>query len=64
KSNFSKAPRPVMIHRYRRADDYVVIKATTADNRKSAADHVEQAKKENQQGFIVRGRRRYAAERE
>jgi hypothetical protein len=64
KSNFSKAPRPVMIHRYRRADDYVVIKGTTSDNRKTAAAHVEQAKKENQQGFIVRGRRRFDAQRE
>ena len=64
KSNFSKASRPVMIHRYRRADDYVVITGTSTTNRKLAADRVEQAKKENQKGFIVRGRRRFDAERE
>jgi hypothetical protein len=59
KANLSKSPRPVMIHRYRRADDYVVIKATSAAAREAAAGHVEQAKKDNQVGFIVRGRRAY-----
>ena len=59
KSNFSKASRPVMIHRYRRADDYVVISATSTEKRAAASAQVEQAKKENQQGFIVRGRRPY-----
>jgi phytanoyl-CoA hydroxylase len=64
KSNHSHAPRPVMIHRYRRADDYVVIKGTTTDNRKMAAGHVEQARKDNQEGFIVRGRRKFDVERD
>jgi phytanoyl-CoA hydroxylase len=59
KANLSKSPRPVMIHRYRRADDYVVIKATSTAAREAAAGHVEQAKKDNQLGFIVRGRRGY-----
>lgn len=59
KSNFSKAPRPVMIHRYRRADDYVVISATSVEARGAAAADIEQAKKDNQKGFIVRGRRTF-----
>jgi hypothetical protein len=63
KSNFSKAPRPVMIHRYRRADDYVVVSATSAAAREAAAGHIEQAKKDNQKGLIVRGRRAIDAER-
>ena len=64
KSNFSNAPRPVMIHRYRRADDYVLIKATSTEKRKAAAADVEQAKKDNQQGFIVRGRRKFDVARD
>ena len=57
KSNFSTAPRPVFIHRYRRADDYVVINATMTDNRAAAEKRLKEAKKENQHGFMVRGRR-------
>ena len=56
KPNFSKAARPVFIHRYRRADDYVVINATSTDNRTKAEQRVVEAKKENQTGFMVRGR--------
>ena len=52
-----------MIHRYRRADDYVIVKATSATMRKTEAAHAEMARKENQKGFIVRGRRRYGAGR-
>jgi ectoine hydroxylase-related dioxygenase (phytanoyl-CoA dioxygenase family) len=63
KSNHSKASRPVAIHRYRRADDYVVIGATTTENRAHAERHVEQAKKDNQMGFMVRGQRKYDAGR-
>jgi len=63
KSNSSKASRPVMIHRYRRADDFVVISATTVDKRGNAAAHIEEAKKDNQEGFIVRGRRAFDAAR-
>ena len=63
KSNFSNAARPGFIHRYRRADDFVVISATTTDNRGAAEKHVAQAKKENQQGFMVAGSRRYDAGR-
>jgi phytanoyl-CoA hydroxylase len=64
KSNFSKASRPVIIHRYRAANDYVVISATSVEKRKSAGAAVEQAKKENQQGFMVRGRRAFDVDRD
>jgi phytanoyl-CoA hydroxylase len=64
KSNSSNSSRPVMIHRYRRADDYVVISATGVEKRKAASAHVEQAKKDNQKGFLVRGRRKHDTGRE
>jgi phytanoyl-CoA hydroxylase len=57
--NYSTEPRPVFIHRYRRADDYVVISATTVANRETRAKQVEAAKKENQFGFMVSGFRTY-----
>jgi len=63
KSNSSKASRPVMIHRYRAANDYVVITATNVEKRKASAVAMDQAKKDNQQGFIVRGRRPFDADR-
>ncbi len=63
KENHSTAPRPVTINRYRRADDYVVISGTTTENRAEAEKRVEQAKKENQRGLMVRGFRPYDAER-
>jgi ectoine hydroxylase-related dioxygenase (phytanoyl-CoA dioxygenase family) len=59
KPNFSNASRPVFIHRYRRADDYVVVSATTTEKRASAEKRLEEAKKENQMGFMVRGRRKF-----
>ena len=63
KPNFSKASRPVFIHRYRAADDYVVIGATSTENRAVAEKKIEEARKENQQGFMVRGRRRFNSDR-
>lgn len=57
KPNYSNGPRPVFIHRYRAADDYIVINATTAEAREEAEKHADEAKKENQKGFMVRGRR-------
>ncbi|HRJ48781.1 MAG TPA: phytanoyl-CoA dioxygenase family protein [Opitutaceae bacterium] len=61
KENHSNGPRPVFIHRYRRPDDYVVVNATTADNRAVAEKHAAAAKKENaQRGLMVRGFRPYA----
>jgi ectoine hydroxylase-related dioxygenase (phytanoyl-CoA dioxygenase family) len=60
--NHSEKPRPVFIHRYRRADDYVVISGTTAENRAEAEKRETEAKKENQRGLMVRGFRAYTEE--
>ncbi|MBI3827917.1 MAG: phytanoyl-CoA dioxygenase family protein [Planctomycetes bacterium] len=59
KENHSNGPRPVFIHRYRRADDYVVVGATRTDNRAEAEKQREKAKKENQRGLMVRGFRSF-----
>lgn len=64
KENNSRSSRPVFIHRYRRADDYVVISAASVEKRALAEKHVAEAKKENQMGFMVRGRRRFDAQRD
>ncbi|HZO89386.1 MAG TPA: phytanoyl-CoA dioxygenase family protein [Chthonomonadaceae bacterium] len=58
--NHSDKPRPAFIHRYRRADDYVVISATTTQNRAEAEKRAAEAKKENQRGLMVRGFRPYS----
>lgn len=63
KSNFSKASRPVFIHRYRRADDFVIVGATMTNNRAEAEKRAAEAKKENQVGFMVRGRRKFIPNR-
>jgi len=55
--NLTDTARPAFIHRYRRADDYVVINASNTADREAAAKQIEQAKKENQQGYMVCGRR-------
>ena len=57
KQNHSDKPRPVFIHRYRRADDYVVIRGTTTKNRAESSKRPVEEKKEN--GFMVRGFRPY-----
>ncbi len=62
KENHSDRPRPVFINRYRRADDYVIISATSAARREEAEKRAAQAKKENQRGFMVRGFRPYREE--
>lgn len=62
--NHSTGPRPVFIHRYRRADDYVVIGGTNTANRAEAEQRAAQARKENQLGLMVRGRRRYDPDRQ
>ena len=59
KPNFSDGPRPVFIHRYRAADDYVVVSGTSEENRATVA-----ARKENQMGFLVRGYRVHDAGRD
>lgn len=61
--NHSDRPRPVFIHRYRRADDYVVIRGTTTANRAEAEGRAAEARKENQRGLMVRGFRAYNDER-
>jgi phytanoyl-CoA hydroxylase len=63
KENYSDKPRPVTINRYRRADDYVIIGASTTAKRAEAEKKVEQAKKENQRGLMVRGFREFDSER-
>jgi phytanoyl-CoA hydroxylase len=57
--NHSDKPRPVFIHRYRRPNDYVIINAATTAARADAEKRSNEAKKQNQQGFMVRGFRRY-----
>ena len=61
--NYSTVPRPVFIHRYRRADDFVVIGASTVADRKARAAEVAAANKDNQFGLMVAGFRGYAEER-
>lgn len=59
KENHSEKPRPVFIHRYRRPDDYVTIGAATTQAREAAEKHAAEAKKQNQQGLMVRGVRKW-----
>jgi hypothetical protein len=63
KENHSTKPRPVFINRYRAADDYVVISASTVQNREEAEKRAADARKENQRGLMVRGFRAHAGER-
>jgi phytanoyl-CoA hydroxylase len=62
KENHSQQPRPVFIHRYRRPDDYVVVSATTTENRSEAEKRAAAARKSGQRGFMVRGFRPYEPE--
>lgn len=59
KQNHSTAPRPVFIHRYRNAADYVVVGATTAAARQEAetpeARKAAEAGRYRQRGMMVRG---------
>ncbi len=59
KENHSTASRPVCIHRYRHAEDFIVVGATTAANRKVAeSEEARQAAERNrhqQRGLMVRG---------
>ena len=54
-SNHSDAPRPVFIHRYRRADDFTVIRATNEANRTGAEQNAVVEKARDQFGYMVRG---------
>ncbi len=61
RENFSKAPRPVFINRYRDAADYVVVGATNTANRKEAesqeARRAVERSRNQQRGLMVRGYR-------
>ena len=59
--NHSNSARPVFIHRYRRPDDFVTVGATSAEARAKNEKHVEEATKQNQRGWMVRGFRGYEA---
>ena len=61
KQNHGNQPRPVFIHRYRRPDDYAIIKASTTANRAEAEKRAAEVKKSNEErGLMVRGFRTYA----
>jgi ectoine hydroxylase-related dioxygenase (phytanoyl-CoA dioxygenase family) len=62
RENRSTAPRPVFIHRYRRADDYVVVGGTTLDNRGQREQARTTASKAGHYGLMVRGTRSFQAE--
>ena len=64
KENHSDKSRPVFINRYRAADDYVTISATTTENRAHREKLAEMAKKENQKGLMVRGFRKFSDDRD
>ena len=61
KQNHSQTPRPVFINRYRRPDDFAIIRATTTSNRAEAEKQAENARRENEpQGLMVRGFRPFS----
>ncbi len=56
KQNYSDSPRPVFINRYRRPDDYAVIRATTTANRAEAEKRALRARRDDEpKGLMVRG---------
>ena len=46
------------IWQFAKAEDYVIVSATTAENREENEKRAAEAKKENQRGLMVRGSRR------
>ncbi len=61
KQNHSDTPRPVFINRYRRPDDFAIIRATTTSNRAEAESRAQQARREDEPpGLMVRGFRPYS----
>lgn len=54
-NNISGRPRPVFISRYRAADDYITVSATTVRNRAEREQAREQAKKRGQEKLLLRG---------
>ncbi len=61
KENHSASPRPVIIHRYRRPNDHVVVSATNVAKRTEAEKRRSEVDASKQQGLMVRGRRRFEA---
>ena len=60
KQNHSDTPRPVFISRYRRPDDFAIIRATTTAKRAEAEKRAQQARRADEpQGLMVRGFRPY-----
>jgi phytanoyl-CoA hydroxylase len=59
KENHSQNSRPVFIHRYRRADDYVVVRATNEGNRAEAEAEADKVRKSEDLGLMACGIRRY-----
>jgi hypothetical protein len=59
--NNGKEGRPVFIHRYRRPGDYVIVSAATTQAREDAEKRAAEVKAQNQEGYMVRGFRRYEA---
>ena len=57
--NHSAHPRPVFIHRYRRPGDFVTGGGSTVARREEAEKQAAEAKKQNQEGFMARGFRRF-----
>jgi ectoine hydroxylase-related dioxygenase (phytanoyl-CoA dioxygenase family) len=55
--NLSNTPRPVFISRYRRADDFVTVGGTTAENRADAASHPKSEKSDSDRGLMILGSR-------
>lgn len=65
KPNYTDSARPVFIHRYRAANDFVAISGTTTANRSEAEKRtLEEARKENLPGLMVRGFRPWIEQRE
>lgn len=68
KENRSQASRPVFIHRYRRSDDYVVITASTTENRAQAQTEAMKAaaaaRRHLQRGLMVRGSRKWESDQQ
>ena len=61
KQNHSQKPRPVFVNRYRRPDDFAIIRATTTANRAEAEVRAQQARRADEpQGLMVRGFRPYS----
>ena len=61
KQNHSDEARPVFINRYRRPDDYAIIRATTTANRAEAERRAQGARREDEpQGLMVRGFRPFS----